>query len=102
MDPISIVIGAAAGLIVGAAVGFIIRKSIAEKKIGSAEAQAKHILEANYKNPSFTDEFIVKAVKANPKASFTDGRTWLLYQAVTGYEIFTGEKPDLAAMSAVL
>ena len=69
---------------------------------GKGEYQSKHILEANYKNPSFTDDFISKAVKANPKASFTEGRTWLLYQAVTGYEIFTGEKPDLASMSAVL
>ena len=64
--------------------------------------QEKYILEANYKSPSFTVEFISRAVKSNPKAAFTDGRTWLLYQAVTGYEIFTGEKPDLTSMSAVL
>ena len=77
-------------------------KDIQGEVAAEGECQAKHILEANYKNPSFTDEFIAKAVKANPEASFTDGRTWLLYQAVTGYEIFTGEKPDLASMSAVL
>ena len=62
MDIISIVIGAAAGLIVGAAVGFIIRKSIAEKKIGSAEAQAKHILEDAIKNAeSAKKESIISA-----------------------------------------
>ena len=77
-------------------------KDIQGEVAAEGECQAKHILEANYKNPSFTDEFIAKAVKANPETSFTDGRTWLLYQAVTGYEIFTGEKPDLASMSAVL
>ncbi|MBO6027686.1 MAG: hypothetical protein J6P75_00610 [Bacteroidales bacterium] len=26
------------------------------------------------------------------------GRRWLLYQAVAGYEIFTGETPDADAM----
>ena len=77
-------------------------KDIKGEVAAEGKCQAKHILEANYKNPSFTDEFIAKAVKANSEASFTDGRTWLLYQAVTGYEIFTGEKPDLASMSAVL
>jgi shikimate dehydrogenase len=62
----------------------------------------KFILEANYKNPSFDKELIMKMMTANPEASYTKGTTWLLYQALTGYEIFTGEKPDLAPMSAVL
>ena len=62
----------------------------------------KFILEANYKNPSFDKELIMKMMTANPEASCTKGTTWLLYQALTGYEIFTGEKPDLAPMSAVL
>ncbi len=62
----------------------------------------KHILEANYKDPSFDSAFIRKMQKANPEATYTGGRTWLLYQAVTGYEIFTGEKPDLKKMSDVL
>ena len=62
MDPISIVIGAAVGLVVGAAVGFIIRKSIAEKKIGSAELQARHILEDAIKNAeSAKKESIISA-----------------------------------------
>lgn len=62
----------------------------------------KHILEANYKDPSFDSAFITKMKEANPEATYTGGRTWLLYQAVTGYEIFTGEKPDLKKMSDVL
>ena len=62
----------------------------------------KHILEANYKNPSFDKTLIDKMMQANPKASYTPGQTWLLYQALTGYEIFTGEKPDLESMSGVL
>ena len=62
----------------------------------------KFILEANYKDPSFGKEILAKMQTANPLARYTGGKTWLLYQAVTGYEIFTGEKPDLAKMSDVL
>ena len=62
----------------------------------------KFILEANYRNPSFEDTLIGKMNASNPAASYTDGKVWLLYQALTGYEIFTGEKPDLGSMSAVL
>ena len=58
----------------------------------------KHILEANYKDPSMAE--ILKPFGS--KAVYTGGRTWLLYQAVTGYEILTGEKPDLRRMSDVL
>ena len=62
----------------------------------------KFILEANYKNPSFDKELIDRMIKANPRARYTHGQKWLLYQAVTGYEIFTGERPDLDRMTAVL
>ena len=62
----------------------------------------KFILEANYKDPSFGKEILAKMQTANPLARYTGGKTWLLYQAVTGYEIFTGEKPDLAGMHDVL
>ena len=62
----------------------------------------KFILEANYKNPSFDDALLKRMQAANPLARYTGGKTWLLYQAVTGYEIFTGEKPDLGRMSDVL
>ena len=69
---------------------------------GGREAKPKFILEANYKNPSFTSERIRHIRNANPKAEFIDGKIWLLYQAVTGYEIFTGESPDMDAMTQVL
>lgn len=62
----------------------------------------KFILEANYKDPSFGKEILAKMQTANPLARYTGGKTWLLYQAVTGYEIFTGEKPDLVGMYDVL
>ena len=63
---------------------------------------AKHILEANYKDPSFDEAYIKRLQELNPSVRYTGGRTWLLYQALTGYEIFTGEKPDLQKMSDVL
>lgn len=62
----------------------------------------KNILEANYKDPSFGEDFIARMKTVNPLAEYTGGRTWLLYQALTGYEIFTGEIPDLERMSSVL
>ena len=62
----------------------------------------KSVLEANYKNPSFDNLLIDRMIKSNPNASYTQGQTWLLYQALNGYEIFTGQKPDLQSMSAVL
>ena len=64
--------------------------------------RAKFILEANYKNPSFDEALLERMKAANPLIRYTGGKTWLLYQAVTGYEIFTGEKPDLERMSDVL
>lgn len=62
----------------------------------------KHILEANYRNASFDKSLIQKMKSTNPGLSYTEGRTWLLLQAVTGYELFTGEKPDLDRMTASL
>ena len=62
------------------------------------EDKPKLILEANYKDPSLRETM----ESFGSKAVYTGGETWLLYQAVTGYEILTGEKPDLAKMSDVL
>ena len=50
MDPISLLIGIGSGLLVGIVGGFIVRKAVAERKIGSAEEQARHILEDAIKN----------------------------------------------------
>lgn len=69
---------------------------------GGEICRPKRIMEANYRNPSFDERLLERMSAANPMAEYTSGRTWLLYQAVTGYEIFTGEKPDLEKMSAVL
>lgn len=58
------------------------------------------VLEANYRNPSFCGKLIDTMKDAS--ARYVSGRLWLLYQALTGYEIFTGELPDLERMSACI
>ena len=73
-----------------------------DERVPSLIHRPKFILEANYKNPSFTGSFIERMKAVNPDIGYTSGRTWLLYQALTGYELFTGEKPDLVQMSAVI
>ncbi len=45
-----LIISAAVALLLGVLVGFLVRKSIGEKKIGSAEAEAKRVLEDGLKN----------------------------------------------------
>ena len=59
----------------------------------------KYLLEANYKNPSFDKEVIDKLREQGTDIEYHNGRTWLLLQAFTGYELFTGEKPDLSLMT---
>ena len=49
------------------------------------------ILEANYKTP----------VLEGRGRAYVSGLRWLLYQAVAGYEIFTGERPDADAMFGI-
>ena len=56
------ILGATGGIIVGSVGGFLIRKVIAEKSIGSAEEQAKKILEDAIKNAeSSKKEAIISA-----------------------------------------
>ena len=62
----------------------------------------KVILEANYRNPSFDNGSIQRMVTMNPLIRYIDGREWLLQQAVTGYELFTGRAPDCEAMKAAI
>lgn len=69
---------------------------------GGERASKKYILEANYRNPSFTPDMLSRMHKVNQYAEYIEGKTWLLYQAMTGYEIFTGETPDLENMRKVL
>jgi shikimate 5-dehydrogenase len=49
------------------------------------------ILEANYRTPCL----------AGCGRAYIPGLRWLLYQAVAGYGIFTGETPDTDAMSGI-
>ena len=62
----------------------------------------KIILEANYRNPSFDNVLIDRWRQTNQGIGYIDGRAWLLAQAVTGYELFTGEMPDCKAMERKL
>lgn len=54
----------------------------------------KTILEANYRFPVFK--------RLHFDFEYIPGEQWLLYQAYLGYEIFTGEKPDLDNMKKAL
>ncbi len=45
MEPVSIIIGVVVGCVIGALLGFVLRKKIAEGKIGSAEQEAKRIVD---------------------------------------------------------
>lgn len=59
----------------------------------------KILLEANYKNPSFDQPTLEHMRENGLEIEYHGGRTWLLLQALTGYELFTGEKPDLSQMT---
>ena len=60
----------------------------------------KVILEANYRDPSFRGESLERMQRAGCR--YVSGRRWLLYQALTGYGIMTGETPDFEAMDSVV
>ena len=47
---------------------------------------ASVVLEAEYKTP---------ALSGLPCKAYIPGRRWLLWQAAAGYELFTGEKPNM-------
>ena len=63
MDPILAIILIIVALGVGALVGFLVRKSIAERKIGSAEEQARKILEDAIKNAESAKKESIIAAK---------------------------------------
>ena len=58
----------------------------------------KILVEANYKNPAFTPEMLMRMQKANPGLTYINGKEWLLHQAVGAFYAFTGEDPDLEQM----
>ena len=51
------------------------------------------VLEAEYKNPRLADAGCRR---------YVSGKLWLMYQAVAGFRILTGEEPCIAAMREVL
>ena len=60
----------------------------------------KIVLEANYKTPSFGP---VQTVMLESEGGIlVSGKRWLLYQAMTGFMIFTGERPDFQQMCKVI
>ena len=61
----------------------------------------KILLEANYKDPAFTPGILSRIQAANPEFKYIPGKKWLLYQAYTGYGLFTGKAPDLEAMTQI-
>ena len=54
---------AAAALVIGLGIGFVLRRVTVEKKLGSAEAQARHILEDAIKNAESAKKELVIAAK---------------------------------------
>ena len=71
-------------------------------KADLCHGKEKVILEANYRNPSFGHGLIQRMIAINPLVRYIDGREWLLQQAVTGYELFTGKTPNCKAMKATI
>ncbi len=51
------------------------------------------VLEAEYKHPSLSNA---------PCRRYISGKMWCLHQALAGYGIFTGEAPNLEALTRVI
>ena len=60
----------------------------------------KIVLEANYKTPSFGP--VQTGMLESEGGILVSGKRWLLYQAMTGFMIFTGERPDFQQMCKVI
>ena len=57
----------------------------------------KLLVEASYKNPSFTGSYL--AMVENAGARYIPGTRWHLFQAAAGYSLMTGEPCDLEALA---
>lgn len=80
---------------------YTIPERIPEIDLTGADCYAgkgKIILEANYKTPSFGK--LETGTMEQAGCRYVTGRRWLLYQALTGFSIFTGETPDFEKMSS--
>lgn len=69
---------------------------------GFFRRSGKVILEANYKDPSFSESVLSHLRAVNPDITYISGKEWLLQQAVEAYRIFTEEEPNIAKMRKVL
>ena len=58
--------------------------------------EGKMVLEANYRNPSFSP------LKADVDFVYVPGYEWLVQQALTGFGIMTGRKPEEKSLRALL
>ena len=63
VDIIWLIVGVAAALVIGVPAGFLVRKHIAEGKIGSAEEQARRLLEDAIKNAESAKKESIIAAK---------------------------------------
>ena len=77
-------------------------EQLGEDDIRGVPAASKILLEANYKDPSFSREDIERLRKINPELVYVHGKEWLLHQAVGAYKSFTGEDPNIENMRKVL
>ncbi len=78
-------------------------KSTADFKSGTGDSlksgdgcRLRIVLEANYRNPSFTAETLAALP---PQVEYIPGEQWLLGQALTGYGLMTGVNPNPQALA---
>ncbi len=64
--------------------------------LSSDDISLRLIIEANYRDPSFTPEVLAKFP---PQTRYVPGEQWLLRQALAGYGLMTGINPDPQALS---
>lgn len=69
--------------------------------IADAPSGTKLILEANYKTPCLAG-LSQHAVRKDSSLRYIPGINWLLYQALTGYGLMTGQTPDFPAMQKAI
>ena len=63
---------------------------------------SKIILEANYKDPTFTESRLKALTTKNPEIRYINGKEWLLEQAVEAFYLFTRCEPNIQEMIKVL
>lgn len=61
---------------------------------------AKVVLEANYKTPSFSGSLRQRMLSTG--CQYVPGQSWLLNQALTGYGLMTGLRPDSLSMTRAI